>query len=770
MPRVVLVALTLLLLTIQSLAALPEGPAPAPLPIPHVPDPLHAFVWRNWDVVPTARIAKVVGASEDQVRDLAESMGLAPEHAISRDREARQYLTVIRRNWHLLPYDQLLTLLDWPQERLETTLREDDFLWIKLGSLKPRCTPIRYAPPTPEARRREAQIKAIIQQEFGDELKRDAEPPFAFLKRFRAPVEHPATLHTTTPNAPPAFRMAYSYFAVYGDPLLDPTLDPYPDELLRELSGQGVNAVWLHIVLRQMAPSDQFPEFGQGHEQRLASLRKLVDRAARFGIGIYLYLNEPRAMPAEFFKARPQLAGVHEADYVAMCTSMPEVRRWMSNSLTYVFANTPGLAGVFTITASENLTNCASHGQLHSCPHCKSRGGDEIIAEVNSTIVEGVHRGNAKANVIVWDWGWPEDWTPSIILRLPRASSFMSVSEWGMPLRRGGVASTVGEYSISAVGPGARAKEHWRLARDAGLSTIAKVQLNNSWELSAVPWITVPDLVARHCEGLRAANVNGLMLSWTLGGYPSPNLRIARRMLDENPAPTRDQILDDLARERYGPDGVAPARRAWAHFSQAFEQYPFDAGVIYTCPVQYGPANLLYAKPTGYRATMVGFPYDDLNSWRGPYPAETFQHQFDQIATQWQSGLEELAKALPTNRPETRTDMAMARAAQLHFRAVAAQARFVITRNALAAPNLAPERRRELLTSIRATLEGEIDSAKSLFALARQDSRIGFEASNHYYYLPQDLEEKVLNCRDLLDQFPLVDAAAPGPRPGQSDK
>ena len=35
----------------------------------------------------------------------------------------------------------------------------------------------------------------------------------------------------------------------------------------------------------------------------------------------------------------------------------------------------------------------------------------------------------------------------------------------------------------------------------------------------------------------------------------------------------------------------------------------------------------------------------------------------------------------------------------------------------------------------------------------RVHSRIGFEASNQYYYVPVDLAEKILNCRDLLDRW-----------------
>ena len=79
----------------------------------------------------------------------------------------------------------------------------------------------------------------------------------------------------------------------------------------------------------------------------------------------------------------------------------------------------------------------------------------------------------------------------------------MSVSEWGMPIKRGGVETTVGEYSISTIGPGERARRRWELARARGLRTVAKVQCGNTWELSAVPYIPAVANVARHAANLR---------------------------------------------------------------------------------------------------------------------------------------------------------------------------------------------------------------------------------------------------------------------------
>jgi hypothetical protein len=58
--------------------------------------------------------------------------------------------------------------------------------------------------------------------------------------------------------------------------------------------------------------------------------------------------------------------------------------------------------------------------------------------------------------------------------------------------------------------------------------------------------------------------------------------------------------------------------------------------------------------------------------------------------------------------------------------------------------------RAQILKRMRAIAALEIELARRLFLLARRNSTIGFEASNHYYYTPLDLVEKVLNCRDII--------------------
>src|SRR2546423_9795037 len=170
----------------------------------------------------------------------------------------------------------------------------------------------------------------------------------------------------------------------------------------------------------------------------------------------------------------------------------------------------------------------------------------------------------------------------------------MSVSEWATPIERGGVRSEVGEYSISAVGPGPRAALHWDTAAENGIKVAAEIQFNNTCEIASVPYLPVMDLVAEHLRNLAPRRLDGMLIGWTMAGYPFPNFELAQR-LSEPDAPNMEEVLEALARERFGSRGAPHARRAWTLMSEGFREYPFHVSTVYTSPVQIGPANFLYA-------------------------------------------------------------------------------------------------------------------------------------------------------------------------------
>ena len=233
---------------------LPVGSAPEPLAFPHFPSRLHAVVWRNWQLVEPARLAEVLGATEEQIVALAMSMGLPPAGHVPPDLVRRAYITILRRNWHLLPYEQLLKLVDKTAEQLAFALREDDFLFIKLGSLKPRCGPVTYAEPDRTARERAAQIKQIVQDHFGAELQRPGEPRFAFVDRLsRVPRDfHPPPRRDT--EGP---RFLSSYFGAFGDPLSDGMAESYPEGLLAAWPARASTASGSMSCSVSLLPADR---------------------------------------------------------------------------------------------------------------------------------------------------------------------------------------------------------------------------------------------------------------------------------------------------------------------------------------------------------------------------------------------------------------------------------------------------------------------------------------------------------------------------------
>ncbi|MEX2261652.1 MAG: hypothetical protein WD696_06855 [Bryobacteraceae bacterium] len=100
---------------------------PAPIPEPHFPSRLYQFVWRNWELANAGRMAAVVKTEAKSVLDIGRSMGLPGKPRLSEEQLRRIYVTAIRQNWHLLPFEQLMELLGWSREKLEFTLKEDDF-------------------------------------------------------------------------------------------------------------------------------------------------------------------------------------------------------------------------------------------------------------------------------------------------------------------------------------------------------------------------------------------------------------------------------------------------------------------------------------------------------------------------------------------------------------------------------------------------------------------------------------------------------------------
>ena len=711
----------------------------------YFPTRWQAVVWRNWGYVPVERIAEALSTSCEKIREAAEVLGLNPDEPVNEAWGKRGFLTTIRENWHLCSYEQILTLLNISSEELAFILKEDDFMWIKLGSLKPIVDAPKYAPLTEDELQQTKKIAELLKDRFPAGYGKQ-DNAFAFVEDFHVPVFEAEVGKAS--NKTENLRMIYPYFALCGDALIDESIDPFPERILKEYADAGINGIWMHMVLYQLVEFPFEPSLSKGWEKRIDSLRKLVARAKKYGIGIYPYLNEPRAMSDAFFQKYPELRGESEGDYYAMCTSTIEVQNYLYESVRKLFEMVPDLAGFFTITMSENLTNCYSRlsGEM-TCPRCKNRNPWEVVAEVNNLMAKGAHDANPNAKAIAWAWGWSDKWAEKVIPLLTEGQILQCTSEEAMKFCISGVEGSVIDYTMSLCGPGEKAKKMWKVAREHGMQMSAKVQMNNTWEMSVVPYIPVFDKVATHIEQLKEQGIQHLQVSWTLGGCPSPNLRLAGWLMEDR-GTLKDFLIDWLGES--DAEGVFSAQQKLCN---AFSHYPFYIGTLYYGPQNFGPMAPFFIEKTGYRASMVGFPYDDIEWWSGIYPEDVYEEEYRQLVEGWRDGTADLL-AYKGQNEELDEMILMAQAVLCQYESAYHHIQFVNRRDSMLGDvAVSAEEKVALQREMLRIVREEMETVQTLIDLRLQDSRIGFESSNHYFYTLQDLKEKMINlayCEERL--------------------
>ena len=695
------------------------------LPIQKVNIPPHPFatdwqavIFRNFGTVSVSALAKVLKTDEKTVETEAKRLGL---EGMTYDPawKDKGYITVIKNNWYLLDYAGICALTEMTETQLAKTLFDDDFLFVKVGNFKPEVTAPIYTPLTEEQiRLTEAQAKIVRENRS-----KNRTPYFQFFKY----VPNVDGISAQSSNE---LRMVYNYNEPFGDNLMTGDFSAYTDEMLEGLSKLGINAIWKHIVLYELVGLPFDARFGEGWETRLKNMRALCQRLQKYGIKLWLYLNEPRALPMSFYEDKPHLLGVRNEQVGVLCTSAPEVQEYLYNSIKKIVTAVPELGGFFSITASENLTNCYSHPQydINACPRCRHRTRVEVCGEINAIYQRAIEDAGSSAKLVAWTWGWTEamGWTMeetlSAVRNLPQSADVMCVSEEGLVIHGDEGDTHLVDYSISQVGPSQRTKEIFLAAKESGHKTVAKMQINNSWECASVPYLPCFELIWEHLQNLKALDVDGHMLSWSLGGYPSFNLSLVSHA-------KAGGTLDGWYQTAFGEDWQA-VKTASGYFSVGFRNFPFSVTAAYFGPQNVGCANPFYAENTGLPSSMVGYPFDNIDMWRGTFSRKAYAERFRVLSEEWKKGTEALSAVKTHNACNMKR---IAEAAYCVLRSVYLHCQWILERDTAAA-------------------EEEFANTKRLITLSAEDPSIGYEASNHYLYNENTLLEKLLSLDRLFTE------------------
>lgn len=696
-----------------------------------IPSLWQTVIFRNYGTVSNEKLAKVLNTTPKTVEIAASRLGLA---AISRSDEwtEKGFVTVIRNNWDLLNNEDIAYLIGKTNEEFEKLLVEFDFLNVKLGD-KPIIGKYEYYPLSKE--------QENITDEIGAYIKKIAKTPevkpFDFYKNFVTPYFKKSDEYSVKE------RFLAPYSANYGDALKDDELNDYTDETLARIASVGATGIWLHESLKNLAKFPFDESLSQGYEKRVKNLKRLTEKCDKYGLGVYIYLNEPRSLKPEFFDRYPELKGqkTDEGEY-CLCTSVQAVKDYLYAAVKSLAEAVPKLKGVMTITMSENSTHCYSRVwrgvKNHTdCPHCKNRRPEEVAAEVNNIMARALSDGNGYTKLIanLWGWsafmGWNDDMTLNGIRLLDWQISVLSVSEYSKKFERGGVKGEVVDYSISVVGPSDLTVKSLKLAKQLGHDTFAKIQVNNSWECSGVPYIPAFGLMKKHVDNLKETGVSGLMLGWSLGGYTGGALPLVNMDCGKNFDET------EWYKMTYGKD-FAAVKRAVEIFDEAFSEYPFSVDALYFGGQNLACGNFWSRKPVERKSTMVCFTFDDYENYVMPYGVDIYVSQMEKLLTRWQAGIIALSEI--DGNAATEELKRMAKGVYIHLSSATNLALF--TR----------EKRSGFKNEdlVKRLIESERTLTLDLYGLICQDAKIGYEMTNHYFYNANLLLEKLLNLKYLV--------------------
>lgn len=481
-----------------------------------------------------------------------------------------------------------------------------------------------------------------------------------------------------------------------GDEVLQ-SAEVYTRETLRGIREEGFDGIWLRGSLYDLMDSHVLPGLNRPRaEERRQLLRELIARGQQEGVGVWLFFNEPKAIPFDdsFWLEHPELKGephdefwrqkdgdflalgdmhsIPKKSMVSLCVSHPLGREFFVEAVNGLLSQIPGLAGVILITASEAHAHCWSHYTMLptgdafrpvneeelSCPRCRERGPAAVVLDIISIWQEAVTKMPAPCRVFAWNWSWSM-WYPDpqheIVDHLPEGVGLQLDCERGGFKTWQGRTIPIDEYSIGYVGPSERFRETRRAAGARPVN--AKLQINTTHEIASVPNLPLIPNLFEKWSGLHREGTAGVMGSWNFAVDATLNTHAFRRF-NEQEWDDESAFCRAVAASYFGDDVNTDAvLQAWKGFCEAFVPYPFNFGVLYFGLVNYAPANPL---DLTYHARQMGMSHlyqkqwgDRLEDTYEEWALEDVLSAWQQVAKLWQQALPHYRKALtaPTADP-----------------------------------------------------------------------------------------------------------------------
>lgn len=475
------------------------------------------------------------------------------------------------------------------------------------------------------------------------------------------------------------WRSPQSKFGVWvehPDDLQDETFQAqytYTDEVLQKIAADGFNGIWVHGQIHHIVKTSHFAEFAPNSEKQIGALKTLCERAAKYDIKVYIYMQPPRGLPVSdknFWKNHPDAAGqnliTHGDDgnmfeVNCICTSTKYVQEYLFEAFAKLASELPELGGVIIISASEYPAHCYSRRNVKmnftrkrkmqmdfvptDCPRCGQREPEEIVIELLNIIRNGVRSVSQDWKLIFWNWSWTMYLDPpceEIISKLPQDCILLVDFERG-GLRKDG--TFINEYSLSYAGPSEQFRDSMLAAQKNGIEVMAKLQLGTTHEIANVRSLPLIGSIYKKIRFIKENNIAGYMGCWNFGNLDSANTAAANFFMDT------EKGVQEFAEYYFPGCNAAKCAEAWDAFAEAMQKYPFCVPFLYAGVLNHSIGLLPPAGPVSDK--LVGRSWlpdergdDYRESVSDIFPLNTIIDNLNDIAQKWEKGMNLFAEGI----------------------------------------------------------------------------------------------------------------------------
>lgn len=551
----------------------------------------------------------------------------------------------------------------------------------------------------------------------------------------------------------------------------------YTDEELKDIAASGFNGIWVYGLLHHLVCSKEFPEFGLNSEMHLEAMRKLIKRAAEYGIKVYIYIQPPHAIPESdtaFWNNHRDVGGQAEErtridgdglyKVRCLCTSTFKVKEYLKEAAASLARSLPALGGVIVITASEYPAHCytrrgrtiGAFGEIIKkeieCPRCSRRAPEDVVSDLIHLLRDGIRSISNSIQIIIWNWSWTfyvNAPCREIIEKLPNDVIFMTDFERGgrkKILNRKNV--LIDEYSLSYAGPSEQALKSCHAAQFRGLQCMVKLQIGTTHELATVPNLPLIGNLYDKAKAMKEHNISSFMGCWNFGNMISVNTAAFNYFLNREVLKDRKTELENFAGEFFPGCDSSLAATAWIILAEAMDNYPFSIPFLYASPINYaltyplepGPINDI---PCGRSWLLDKVRGENLDASLGNYTIEEIVSGLTLLSRKWKDGAELFTMALNEATGVNKENELNSIWTACHI--------FQSVMNIYKVYSLRKNWTMEKLEFYLKIIRNELENLEAVLPIIEKDKRLGFHIEAFdYMFSPDSIRAKIMSLQEQL--------------------